>query len=75
MTAEKYAHTHYGQFVNYKAVSKESFQAGLNQGRDESKTDRIAKLEKEVKELREYKKDKEDLFYDSERLGEFLAGL
>lgn len=82
MTAEQYAHKHYGQFVNYKAVSKQSFQDGLTQGREETKTDEIVKMEKkisdltrEVIELREYKKDKEDLFYDSERLGEFLAGL
>lgn len=75
MTAEQYAHKNYGQFVNYKAVAKLAFQDGLTQGREESKTDRIAKMEKQLIELRAYKKDKEDMFNDSERLGEFLAGL
>jgi hypothetical protein len=74
MTAKEYAKK-YDMALNYKIVAERAFNAGLKVGREETKTDRIKKMEAELKELRRYKKDMEETLHDPERLADLICGL
>jgi hypothetical protein len=74
MTAKEYSRK-YDLALNFKMVSETSFNAGLKEGREETKTDKIRKMEKELKELREYYKNMEETLYDPERLANLIGGL
>lgn len=74
MTAKEYA-TKYDGFPTYEKIAKEAFQAGLKEGIRRGSIDYINRLERELKELRQYHKDMEDTLYDPEKLGQLLTGL
>ena len=65
----------YKPYPTYTQIATEAFEAGLKIGREEKKTDKTKQQEKELKELRRYKKNIEAALYDPERLADLIAGL
>jgi len=74
MTAKEYAKK-YDMALNFKIVAERAFNAGLKVGREEVKPDKVKKMEAELKELRQYKKNMEETLYDPERLADLIGGL
>ncbi len=74
MTAKEYAKK-YDMALNFKIVAERAFNAGLKVGREETKTDKAKKMEAELKELRQYKKNMEETLYNPERLADLIGGL
>lgn len=74
MTAKEYAKK-YDMALNFKIVAERAFNAGLKAGREEVKTDKAKKMEAELKELRQYKKNMEETLYDPECLADLIGGL
>jgi hypothetical protein len=74
MTAKEYAKK-YDMALNFKIVAERAFNAGLKVGREEVKPDKAKKMEAELKELRQYKKNMEETLYDPERLADLIGGL
>ena len=74
MTAKEYAKK-YDMALNFKIVAERAFNAGLKVGREEVKPDKAKKMESELKELRQYKKNMEQTLYDPERLADLIGGL
>jgi hypothetical protein len=65
----------YKNYPTYTKIATESFEAGLKIGREEKKTDNTKKMEKELKELRYYRKNMEEILYNPERLANLIGGL
>ena len=74
MNAKEYS-KRYDLALNFKIVSQKAFNAGLKTGREEVKTDNIKKLEKELKELRVYKKEMEATLLNPNSLADLIGGL
>lgn len=74
MTAKKYS-DRYALALNYQKVAELAFTAGLKQGREEKKTDKIRKLELDLKRYKEYHDDMEKTLYDPEKLSDLIGGL
>lgn len=74
MNAKEYA-KRYAMALNFKIVAERAFNAGLKVGREEVKPDKVKKMEAELKELRQYKKNMEETLYDPERLADLIGGL
>ena len=64
----------YTPYPTYTRIATEAYKAGLKEGREETKTDKFKKMEKELEELRLYRKSMEDTLYDPEKLAEFISG-
>ena len=65
----------YKPYPTYTQIATEAFEAGLKQGREETKTDKFKQMEKELKELRRYHREMEKTLYDPERLADLIGGL
>lgn len=75
MTAKEYAEKEYAGFQTYYTIAIKAFQAGLKEGIRRGSDNYITKLERELKELRQYHRDMERTLYNPEELGKLLAGL
>ncbi len=65
----------YRTYPTYIQIATEAYKAGLKEGREETKTDKFKKMEKELKELRRYHKNMEETLYDPEKLADLIGGL
>jgi len=65
----------YRTYPTYTQIATEAFEAGLKLGREERKTDKTKQMEKELKELRLYKKNMEETIYDPNKLADLIGGL
>jgi len=65
----------YKTYPTYTQIATEAFEAGLKLGREERKTDRTEQMEKEIKELRLYKKNMEETIYNPNKLAELIGGI
>lgn len=65
----------YKPYPTYTQIAIEGFQVGLNQGREEVKTDKIRSMEIRLKYLEEYHDNMEKTLHDPERLAELIGGL
>jgi len=74
MTGKEYSKK-YDMALNFKVVAERSFNAGLKVGREEVKSNKVKKMEAELKELRQYKKNMEETLCDSELLANLIGGL
>lgn len=74
MTAKEYS-KRYDLALNFKKVAELAFNEGLKKGREETKTDKIRLMEKELKELRTYKKEMEECMAEGDKLAELIGGL
>ena len=74
MTAKQYGKK-YDLALNFKIVAERAFTAGLKVGREETKTDKVKKLEKDLKYYKQYHDDMERTLLDPERLATLIGGL
>jgi len=81
MNAKEYSKK-YDLAINFKMVAEESFEEGRKQGIFESQTTLTKELENklkhandELKELRLYKKNMEEILYNPELLADLIGGL
>ena len=65
----------YRTYPTYTQIATEAYKAGLKEGREETKTDKFKKMEKELKDLRLYRKNMEETLYDPEKLADLIGGL
>ncbi len=65
----------YKTYPTYTQIATEAFEAGLKLGIEEQKKDRTKQMEKEIKELRLYKKNMEETIYDPNKLADLISGI
>jgi hypothetical protein len=74
MNAKEYSKK-YDLAINFKIVSETAFKAGLEEGRNEQRSEYYKNLENKFDKLKQENIELKEILYDGEKLADFLGGM